>query len=84
VVTPTRNERQKEEIIMGFFSSKMTQGSDGDRNDYQNGAGADDLTKADKNANRQTSMIAAQRGANRRWGKPAESQGDDIEKRNSK
>lgn len=68
---------------MGFFEKLLNQGSDGDRSDYENGAGTDDLTKADKNADKQTNMIAAQRSANRRWGSPAASQGDEVEKRNA-
>lgn len=53
-----------------WLSAKLNQGSEGDRADYESGAGADDITKADKKTRQVMGLLGAQRGANRTFGRP--------------
>jgi hypothetical protein len=67
----------------GAFEQRMNQGAAADRQDYLSVGGADDFAKAENDAVHTSNQIQAQRQANRVFGNPPASQGDDTERRNA-
>jgi hypothetical protein len=65
------------------FEQRLNQGPAGDAADYAKGSGADSEVKHDKAVDNQAVMSAVQRQGNRVFGFPAESQGDDAERRSA-